>query len=328
MGYYRVSYTPELFAGIASNVTKYAEGDQLNLLNDTWALIEANRAPVTQYLDLAASLRDDVSPTIQQEIVGKLGQIDALARERQERASFRAWAIAFLQPQLVRLTWSPKAGESPLDALLRARVITELGLLGDEAVVREARKRFDQFLADPGTLTGDLRGAVLTIVGRGADDAVYEKLHSLGKAEISTEQKRMLYSALAASANPAHAKQTLAIALTNELVPRGATQLVNEVAGVGEHPAMMWDFAKANLETLRTKLGPLQANEYIPELFRHFADAKRADELETFAKTSLPPESAPAVARTADEVRHRAELRDRVLPAVEKWCRSRMPNTQ
>jgi len=173
-----------------------------------------------------------------------------------------------------------------------------------------------------------LRGAVLTIVGRGADDAVYEKLHSLGKAEISTEQKRMLYSALAASANPAHAKQTLAIALTNELVPRGATQLVNEVAGVGEHPAMMWDFAKANLETLKTKLGPLQANEYIPELFRHFADAKRADELETFAKTSLPPESAPAVARTADEVRHRAELRDRVLPEVEKWCRSRMPNSQ
>jgi aminopeptidase N len=212
--------------------------------------------------------------------------------------------------------------------LLRANVIGQLGVFGDEAVIRDARKRFEQFLSDPESLTGDLRGAVLTVVGRGADDATYEKLHSLGKAENSIEQKRLLYSALARSRNPAHATKTLAIALTDELVPSGATELVNQVGGIGEQPAMMWDFAKANMEALMSKLGPLQANQYFPELFRHFADAKRADELESFAKSSLPPDCSPAVARTADQVRHRAELRDRVLPDVEKWCRSRMPNAQ
>jgi aminopeptidase N len=106
-GYYRVAYAPELFSGIATNVAKYSEGDRLNLLNDTWALVEAGRAPVTQYLDLAASLRGDVSPTIQQQMVGKFGLIDDLARDRHEREAFRAWAIIFLQPQLARLGWTP-----------------------------------------------------------------------------------------------------------------------------------------------------------------------------------------------------------------------------
>jgi aminopeptidase N len=327
-GYYRVAYAPELFASISTNVAKYSEGDRLNLLNDTWALVETGRSPVTYYLDLAASLREDASPTIQQQICGRFWFVDRLARDRQERDALRAWARAFLQPQLARLGWEPKNDESPLDALLRADVIAQLGAFGDEAVTREAKLRFEKFLADPATLTGDLRGAVLTIIGRGADDSTYDKLRSLGKAETSTEQKRLLYSALAASRNPVHAKQTLALTLTDELVPRAATTLVNQVADLGEHAAQTWDFAKSNLDALIAKLGALEANQYIPELFRHFADAKRADELEAFAKVHLPADCAPAVARTADEVRHHAELRNRVLPEVEKWCRSRMPSAQ
>ncbi len=325
-GYFRVAYAPELFTGIAGNVTKYSEGDRLNLLNDTWALIEARRAPVTQYLDLAASLRDDVSPTIQQQIVGRFWFIDRLARDRQERDAFRSWARGFLQPHAARLGWEAKKGESPLDALLRADVVAQLGAFGDESVRREAKSRFEKFLADPSTLTGDLRAAVLTIAGREADDSTYRKLRTLGKTETSTEQKRLLYNALAASRKAEHAKETLALSLTDELVPRAATGLVNQVADVGEHAAMMIDFAKSNLDALIAKLGALEANQYVPELFRHFADEKRADELEAFAKASLPPDCAPAVARTADQVRHYAELRDRVLPEVEKWCRSRMPN--
>jgi aminopeptidase N len=321
-GYYRVSYDPLTFAELAANVSTLPEADRLNLLNDTWALAEANRAPATQWLELAQNLRADPSPTIIEQIVDTLGRLDFLARGRTEQSALRAWARAFFQPHLARLGWDARPGESPLDAVLRTKVIGQLGTFGDEAVQREAQARFARFEADPATLTGDLRAQVLRIIGRTADDATYAKLRALVKAETSTEQKRLLLGALAASQNPEHARQTLALSLTGELVPRAATRLVIDTGA--EHPALALDFAKANLEALLGQLPAFAANDYVPDIFRNFTDASRARELEAFAQSHLPPTTAPSVARAADQIRHRAEVKARVLPEIETWCRAHL----
>src|SRR4029450_3581847 len=118
-----------------------------------------------------------------------------------------AWTRAFLQPQLKKLGWDAKAGESPLAGLLRAEVIGLLADIGDESVRAEARTRFERYLKDPATLTGDLRATVLSIVGREADEATYSRLHDLARKESSTEQKQFLYNALAASLNPKFAEK-------------------------------------------------------------------------------------------------------------------------
>ena len=206
--------------------------------------------------------------------------------------------------------------------MLRASVVQQLGFFGDETVLLEARTRYERFLNNPRTLTGDLRGAVLNVIGRHADDATYARLHELAKAEKSTEQKRLLYGALANSSNAKHAAQTLALSVTDELVPRAATRLVIDVALDGEHPDDAWAFAKANLPALFAKQSSIKANDYVPGIFRAFTDPIRANELEQFAAQELPADAAPLAARAADEIRFKAELKSRILPEIDAWCRS------
>src|SRR5262249_56560622 len=109
------------------------------------------------------------------------------------------------------------AGEPADRALLRARLIRALGDFGDEAVLAEASRRFDAFLQDAASLPPNLRDTVTHLVGRGADRATYQTLLDLGRKSTNTEERVRYYSALAGALDPALARETLAITLTEEL---------------------------------------------------------------------------------------------------------------
>ncbi len=323
-GYYRTAYGSGLFARLVAEILDLPEADRLNLVNDTWAMVTAGRESMQTYLNLIQNLEGETSYVVVHKIVATLGEIDFLARETQDRELFQQWAVKYLRPQLQRLGTTPKPNESPLDSLLRASLISTLGKFGDDAVIRDSRQRFQAFLVDPSTLTGDLRSAFLFVVGRHADDDTYEALHRLARAETSTEEKRRLYGALAASLDPKHAGWTLALSITNELPPQGATKLVQAVGDDGEQPAAAWDFGRKHLETLTALLPSIRSYGYAPSLFTSFTDEARAEELAAFAREHLPPEAEYEVAKAIDEVRFKAEMKKRVLPEITAWCRAHL----
>ena len=316
-GYFRVQYNQGL-AALVSGATELPEADRLNLLNDTWALVEAGRVPAASYLELATKLAGDNSYAIIAKIVESVWFIDGLSRGRTERESFRKWARDLLQPQLDKLGWDAQPGEKPLDDLRRNSVIRTLGGFGDEAVLREARARF----AKPETLTGDLRDNVWWLVGRNADETIYEQLHDAAKKTDSVEQKRSLYGALAASHDPALIQKTLAISLADELPPQHAARLVQRVAGGSEQPELAWEFAQKHITELIAKLSSFRANDYVADIFENFSDNARAEELEAWAKKNLPPDAAPSTAKAADAIRFKAALKDRLLPEIDAWWRA------
>ena len=321
VGYYRVQYSPEVFKRLLKTVGHMAEADRLTLLNDTWAMAQADRAAATDYLKLADALLDTASATELVQILGVLWQIDAMERGREQRAVFRAWALGFLRPQLAKFGWNAAKDESPLVTQLRPRLLAIAGAFGDLETLRIALSRFAQWLVEPASLDANLRGTVLAIVAREADDATWAKLHALGTKAVSAEQQRELYAALATVRDPALAAQTLALALTPELPPRDAAGLVGRVANAGEHPEAAWAFARQNLEALHAKLTAHQANAYGPELFTALPPSEaRAAELEAWAAKNLPPGAAVSVAKAADEIRFQAEFRERALGDIEAWC--------
>src|SRR5262249_2157273 len=152
--------------------------------------------------------------------------IDALERGTPNRDGFHAWARNFLRPHFDRLTWDAKSSDTTLEAALRGSLISILGVFGSEDIVSSARARFTAYLHDPGSLPGDLRGPVFSVVGHDADALTWEQLHDAARKEDSFEQKRALYSALVSARNPALANQSLSLSLTNELVAPDAARLV------------------------------------------------------------------------------------------------------
>ena len=318
-GNYRVQYDDPSWTLLLQALPNLGVEDRVNLLSDAWALVQANRAPISLYFGLVEKLPASTELAEREQLINVLDYINRLLIGSPERKKFQRYARSLLGPTFDTLGWEPKAGEPPTAGNLRASLITALGDLDDSAIIVGCRERFEKYLTDPASLAPDLRPPVFAIVGRYADEKTWDQLHELGLKTTSIEEKQNYYNALAAASEPKLVKKSLPIALTDELPTSRAIFLVSRVARQSDHPDMAWDFAKANMKTLLAKTDALGANRYAPGLFTFFAEDSRANELKAYAKANLPETSAPEVAKAVDEIQFRSEFKRRLTPQLNAW---------
>jgi aminopeptidase N len=318
-GNYRVEYDEPSWTLLLQALPKLGTADRVNLLSDAWALVQADRAPVSLYLGLVEKLPSSADLAEREQIINVLDFINRLLLGSPEHEKFQGYARSLLRPTFEMLGWEPKEGEPPAAASLRASLISALGDLNDPGIIAGCRERFKKYLANPGSLPPDLRSSVFSVIGRYADEKTWTKLHELGLKTTSIEEKQNYYEALACATDPKLVKKTLAIALTDELPTSRATFLVSRVARDTGHPDIAWDFARANMKALLAKVDAAGANRYASSLFTFFSDDSRANELKTYAKNNLSPTSAPDLAKVIDEIQFRAEFKRRLAAQLNAW---------
>jgi aminopeptidase N len=318
-GNYRVEYDERSWILLLQALPKLGVEDRVNLLSDAWALVQADRAPVSLYFELVEKLPPSTEIAEREQIINVLDFINGLLVGDPGRGKFQRYARSLLRPTFETLSWDPKQGEPPTTGNLRASLIEALGDLNDPEIVAGCRERFEKYLANPASLPPDLRPAIFAIIGRYADEKTWTKLHELGVRTTSIEEKQNYYNALACATDAKLVKKTLSIALTDELPTSRATFLVPRVARDGDHPDVAWEFATANMKALLAKTDAAGSNRYAPALFTFFSDDSRADELKTYAKNNLPLESAPEVAKAIDEIQFRAEFKRRLTSQLNAW---------
>jgi len=329
-GNYRAEYDEPSWNLLLAALPKLDVEDRVDLLSDAWALVQAKRAPVSLYFGLVEKLPFSSELAEREQIMNAVDFINRLLSNSPEREAFQRYARSLLRPIFEALGWEPKGGEPATAGYLRASLISALGDLNDQEIIAGSRERFEKYLTDPASLAPDLRPSVLAVVGRYADQKTWTKLHELGLKTTSIEEKQNYYDALADAIDLGLAKKTLPIALTDELPTSRAIFLVAAVARDSGHADIAWDFAKANMKALLAKTDALGANRYVPSLFTFFSEDTRADELKAYAKSNLPPASAPEVAKSVDEIHFRSELKKRLLPQLNGWLhkKSRSPSSQ
>jgi aminopeptidase N len=318
-GNYRVEYDEPSWNLLLQALPKLGVEDRVSLLSDAWALVQADRAPVSLYFGLAEKLTVSTDLAEREQVINVLDFINRLLVGDPQREKFQRYARSLLRPTFERLGWEPKEGEPSTSGNLRASLITALGQLSDPEIIAGCRERFEKYLANPASLAPDLRPAVFAVVGRHADEKTWTKLHELGLKTTSIEEKQNYYNALACATEPKLVKKTLAIAITDELPTSRAIFLVSRVARESGHSDIAWDFARANMKALLAKTDAAGANRYAPSLFTFFSDDSRVDELKTYAKNNLPPASALEVAKVVDEIQFRAEFKKRLASQLSDW---------
>ena len=253
---------------------------------------------------------------MREQIINVFNTINHLLADAPQRDQFRNYAQRVLRPTLTGVTFQPIEGEPVTASVLRASLIQELGLLGDQDVIKQCRKNFEVYLKNHASVSPDLRAPTFAIVMRNGNAETWQQLHDLGLKTTSAEEKQNYYDALAFVREPALIKKTLAIALSDELPTSRAVFLVSKIARESDRPDLVWEFAKANFKALLAKVDALGANTYIPSLFTFFTDPNRTEELRSFARTHLSEASARSVEIAADEIRFRADLRKRLIEQV------------
>ncbi|MBA2743629.1 MAG: ERAP1-like C-terminal domain-containing protein, partial [Chthoniobacterales bacterium] len=315
-GNYRVQYDAPSWKLLTAELANLSMADRVNLLSDSWALVQANRAPLSFYLDLVDKLPTATQLAEQEQIITAFGLINHLISETDKRGEFQEYARGVLGHSFQAVGWDPKPGESVRNAKLRAALIGALGALGDTDIIDGCRERFTRFVAEPETLSPDLRPSVLSVVGHYADEETWNKLHELGLKTNSVEEKQNYYAALVGAEDPKLVGRSLELALTDELPTSRALALVPRVARDSGHADLAWEFAKKNMKQLLRKADALAVNSYAPGMFTFFADSARADELKAYAKSDLPPGAVKAVNQAADEVSFRAEFKERLTTQI------------
>src|SRR5438874_7120616 len=321
-GNYRVEYDTRSWKLFLEALQKLGVEDRVSLMSDAWALVQAVRAPVSFYFGLVEKLPPSADLAEREQIIEVLEFMNRLLFGSPQCKKFQQYARSLLRPTFAKLGWEPKVGEPPAAANLRASLIRALGDSNDPEIIAGCRERFEKYLADPASLAPDLRPAVLSVVGRYADEKTWNKLHELGLKTTSIADKQNYYNALAQAADPKLIKKTLAIALTDELPTSRAVFLVARVARDSGHPDIAWELAAANMKTLLAKTDAAGANRYAPSLFTFFSDESRAKRLEAYAQGNLPAASAPDVAKAVDEIQFRAEFKKRLATKLDAWIQN------
>ena len=321
IGYYRVQYEPALFARLLAAAAQLSEADKVNLISDTWALVRADRSTIGDYFALVNAVRADHGLALAEEINTTISYIDALCRKAPERPEFQSYARSLLAPAFAQLGWVAKKDEDVATGLLRVELISKLGDLRDEEIVDGARERFAKFIADPKSLAPDLRPPVLDVVGRYADLKTWETLHQLGQQTKSIEEKVNIYRAMAGALAPELANKTLPLALSNEVPSTLTRELVLTVAREGEQPELAWEFSKTHRKEFDAKLSEMGRARFAPSIMKNFNDAARAAELEAYMRENYPAEATSEVNKAAEEIRAKADLKDRILPQMTQWIR-------
>ena len=311
-GNYRVGYHDASWRLLIADLPKLSMPDRVNLLSDTWAFVQAKRAPLSAYLELVEKLPTRTELAEQQQIIGTFGVIDGLLRDQPAREEFQQYARSILRPAFDAVGWDAKPNESTRTVQLRASVVSALANFNDPEIIAGCNERFARYLEDRRSLAPDVVAPVLNVVARYADENTWNKLHDLAVKTTSIEEKQNFSDALTSVADPKLAKKTLQIALTDELPSSRAVHLVPKVARNGGHGALAWQFAKANMKQLLAKSDALGASRFAPSLFTFFSDPSRIEELKSYAKTNLTPASKQHVEAAVDEIGFRAEFKKRL----------------
>lgn len=314
--YFRTAYSPELRRGLAARFSELAPDDQLGLLNDSRTLGEAGVTPMSDFLALARNAGEARDPIVLQTLAEHLSAVEWLYEGQAGAKPYRGFTIDRLRPVAQRLGWDPKPGEADNDAITRRSVLGALGELGDAATVAEARRRFEVWLSDPGSLTGGGRRTVLGIVAANADAATWEILRRKAKESKDPTDRVRLYALLGMSDDPVLLDRALQLSLSGETSPTEAPGLIAAVAATD--PDRAYDFAIAHRAKVESLLEPTSRTGFFAQLAFGSREPAMLEKLARYAAT-IPASSRGEVEKSAAAIRYRIAVIKAQIPEMDRW---------
>jgi len=318
-GYYRTLYSPEAFKTLRDSFATLPAIDQLGLLADTWAQGFAGLQPSSDVLELASAVPADAEPEVLGRVAGVYGGIDEYYKDDPaRRARFRAFALPRLQPLLANLGWTPRAGESDSQAILRTGLIGTLASLGDEAVIAEAKRRWAASKAgDKSVLPASLRRTVLGIVATHASAQEWDTLRATAHAEKNAMMHDQYYNMLAAAEDEALAKRALELALTDEPGATNTARMISIVSG--RFPELAFEFALTNMDKVNERVDATSRSTYYPGLAGSSGQKEMIGKVQAYAEKYLDKGSRRAADTTVSSIENRLRVRAEQLPAIDAW---------
>ncbi len=325
-GFYRVAYDAPGLLALRQHLPALAPAERIGILADQWALVRAGRARISDFLDLALGFADEQDDAVLDELVGKLGYVDARLVDGEATARFRKVVEGLFSPAFQAMGWEPRAGESDLDRLRRASLLRGLGgLARSPAVLAEAGQRVGRMLGDgPDALDANLLDGAVGIAARAGDAHLFERLKAAFPTEPDPATKRRYLMALTAFENPALAAQARTLLLEGGVPMQDVSGYVHGLLANREARDEGWRLLQERWGDVLARTGgaPMLLRRVVEALGNLHTEV-HLEQVRRFLASHPVPEAQQAVAQTLERLGQDVALRQRLQPEVAAWLKAR-----
>jgi puromycin-sensitive aminopeptidase len=258
-GFYRVSYEPELLGRLsAAGLAQVCDPlERMGLVVDSWAGVVAGRTALDEWVSVIESLGEEEDPDVWAAVGGALSLLDLIAADGRDRSALQGFVRRVAGPAWARLGWVPGPSEPERVGIARGRLIGALGLLGeDPGVRREARQRFETFLAARTGLAPDLLTPVTNVVAASGGEDGWNLILEQYRGAVTPQDEVRYLHALPSTSDPLLLARTLDLALSDEVRTQDAPFLVAGVMSNRAGGALAWNWVEQHWDELQVRLPP------------------------------------------------------------------------
>lgn len=315
MGMYRVKYDEEILGKFKELVEQKTlnNTDRWGLQHDLFALCVSGQISLKNFLEFARSYFDEDDYLVSSDLAGSLDFLSLVTSGEAFWDEIKEYNKEYFRKLFDRLGWEKKEGEKHTTALLRSLVTGSLGKLGDEEILDEAKKRFNEFLKKPDSLHPDLRGVVYSLVAWNGDNKTYEVLLKQFRKATMQEEKLRFLGALSTFQDEQLLARTLKFALTKEVRSQNLHLPIMRVAANPYGRKLVWPWVKKNWKQIVKKFGvgsPL-INRVVGSIAIVY-DHKKEPEIRHFFKLHPTPGTEMKLAQTLERIRIYSKLLERM----------------
>ena len=332
-GFYRCRYDEGLLARLGEAISGGADDlapiERMAAVSDQWALVRANAVRVGDFLTLLSAMARESDPFVLDEMVGRLGLLEARHVAEGDRQTFQQVVGNLFAESARSLGWQAADGgaESDDTRLRRAALLRALVIIGrvPEAVA-EAERRCQAHLAQQAAtaqkgpaLDPNLLDIVVTAAARNADRARFDDFARRAQTELDPATKRRFLHALARVEAPALVAHAVEVSLTDLVPMQDFTSYLSVLLSNRATREGAWTL-------IRDRWAEVHAKADSPMLVRRLVEALAAlperhhlEQVERFLGEHPMDAARQATLQTLERMRSDLALRDTLMPQVSNW---------
>ncbi|KAK4591210.1 hypothetical protein RGQ29_021417 [Quercus rubra] len=312
-GFYRVNYEDKLAAGLKKAIESncLSAPDKFGILDDTYALCEACKQPLSSLLSLMVVYRKELDFIVLSKLINVCYKVMEIASDAIPAVvnELKQFFIDLLLFSAEKSGWESISGESHLNALLRGEVFLALATFSHNKTHKEAIQRFQMLLNDRNTrlLSADTRKAAFIVVMLNAsttDRNGFESLLKLYREADTVQEKELVLRCLASCPDPNILLEVLNFMLSDEVRDQDSIYVLFMISSEGREVA--WRWLKENWDLIFAKYGAMLTYYCITKILPLFCSNEKADEIESFFASRMHPSFTMILKQSIEQIRLKA----------------------
>jgi aminopeptidase N len=306
-GYYRTEYAPNMLRGDLERVLTPPE--RISLLGDEWALVLLGERSVADHLMLLRNFHDLGDRGVTTVITEQLDAINDDLTTPADVAAFEAWVRAYLQPEVARLGWTPKANEPDDDRQRRSILIRTLGASGaDPDVLRQARELATGTINGTANVDPSLLQTVLDLAAMNGDAKLYDAYVGQLAKDLPPELHYRYLDALALFRDPRLVERSLAYGLSTDIRSQDAPHFIARIVDNPAGGSKAWTYLQAHWSSVQARMAKWSMPRVVSSL-SSLCEPGAAEGVAQFFAAHPEPTSSRSIQQAVERINACVETR-------------------